>query len=94
MLEKGKPGSDPEIRPQMDEVKTKTNTLSQAGNDKATQYLAEIHMRARRRIGEISAGLEKAERARTDLHPTAGIQSKTQTLSQAGIPRRDAHTTS
>ena len=44
-----------------------------------------------RRIGEISRELEKAERARTDLHPTAGKQTKAAALAEAGISTSAAH---
>ena len=37
-------------------------------------------------MGELSKALEKAERTRTDLHPNAGKQTKTQQLSDVGIP--------
>ena len=50
-------------------------------------WLAEMKLRARRRIGEISAGLETSKGERTDIGPlpSAGKRSKTETLKQAGI---------
>jgi N6-adenosine-specific RNA methylase IME4 len=45
----------------------------------------EIRKRAEDKLGELSAALDKAERARTDLHPAKGNQTKAQTLKAAGI---------
>jgi|GEM_PF-6312168 len=42
-------------------------------------------------MGEISAGLEKAERARTDLRSTAGTQTKRAVLAAAGVSNTEAH---
>jgi hypothetical protein len=44
-----------------------------------------------RRIGELSRELEKAERQRTDLHPSGGKQTKTAALKAAGNWRRQNH---
>ena len=44
-----------------------------------------IRKRAEVKLGELSAGLDKAERARTDLHPIEGKQSKRAALKAAGI---------
>jgi hypothetical protein len=42
-------------------------------------------VRACQRIGLLSADMPKAERSRTDLRPTSGMQTKTATLAEAGI---------
>ena len=52
---------------------------------------AEIKLRAQVRLGEMSKGLETAERQRTDLHPTGGKQTKKATLKAAGISTSEAH---
>lgn len=36
-------------------------------------------------LGELSAQLEKAERARTELHPERGKQAKAATLKEAAV---------
>ena len=51
----------------------------------------DIPRRAEIRIGELSRELEKNERVRTDLHPTAGKQTKTEALADAGISTSTAH---
>ena len=48
-------------------------------------------MRASIRIGEISRELDKAERVRTDLHPSDGRQTKTEQLEAAGISTSTAN---
>lgn len=50
-----------------------------------------LKLHARRRIGEISSGLETNERARTDLRPSGGKQSKSQTLTESGITTSTAN---
>jgi len=50
----------------------------------------EVRLRAKRRVGELSAGLETHERVRTDLHPGTGMQTKTEALAEAGISKSDA----
>ena len=52
---------------------------------------AEIRLRACQRIGVLSAELETNERARTDLHPSDGMQSKTDQLAKAGISTSTAN---
>jgi hypothetical protein len=54
-------------------------------------WVAEIRIRAMQRCGELSLELDKAERARTDLHPNAGMQTKTQSLAAAGLSTSTAH---
>ena len=56
-------------------------------NSWQVQYdIAEIKLRAERRIGEFSRELPKNERARTDLSaPHDGEQTKTSILQEAGI---------
>jgi hypothetical protein len=54
-------------------------------------WMSEIRLRAVIRIAEISRQLEKNERARTDLHPTDGKQTKEQQLAQAGISTSTAN---
>ncbi|MGH8498024.1 MAG: hypothetical protein ACRERV_04330 [Methylococcales bacterium] len=57
-------------------------------NDVDTEiWVAEIKMRAARRIGEISKGLETNERARADLRSSGGTQTKTESLKQAEISK-------
>jgi len=54
----------------------------------------EIHLRAIRRIGELSRELEKAERQRDEhgrLLPNDGKQAKSETLAAAGISTSTAH---
>ncbi len=63
----------------------------QANNPEMERMAAEIRLRAKRRIGQISKKLETQERARTDLHPNDGTQTKTQTLKDAGISTSEAH---
>jgi hypothetical protein len=61
-------------------------------NDDAWERkLAEIRLRAIRKIGELSRELEKKERARTNLHPNDREQTKAESLKQAGIPLSTAH---
>ena len=50
-------------------------------------WLAEMKLRARRRIGEISAGLETARKVGqgTDVQLPSGGKSKTEILKQAGL---------
>jgi ACT domain-containing protein len=43
------------------------------------------------RIGELVRELDKAERARTDLHPDAGTQTKTHAIAEAGLSRTQAY---
>lgn len=57
----------------------------QANDTALLEYASRIKNRAVRRLGELSKALEKNERARTDLHPDAGKQTKTETLFAAGI---------
>jgi hypothetical protein len=59
----------------------------------ALRSLLERQRRTRRRndkLGEISRDLEKAERVRTDLRDTDDVQTKTETLANAGIKIRTA----
>ncbi len=54
--------------------------------------VAEIKLRALRRMGELSKALEKAQGERTDieLHPSGGKKSKTDQLSEAGVSTSSA----
>lgn len=63
---------------------------TQAHNPELERMAAEIRLRAKRRIGEISADLDTAQGARTDqLLPDAG--TKLETLKSAGISTSEAH---
>jgi hypothetical protein len=53
--------------------------------------MSEIRLRAITQIDRISRELEKAERARTDLHPTDRKQTKEEQLEAAGISTTTAH---
>src|ERR1700751_1477452 len=55
-------------------------TISSLSND-----FDETRLRACQRIGEISRDPATNERARTDLHPSDGKQTKTQQLAEADI---------
>ena len=56
-------------------------------------WLAEMKLRARRRIGEISAGLETARKVGqgTDVQLPSGGKSKTEILKQAGLTKSVAN---
>ncbi|WP_424138629.1 hypothetical protein [Roseomonas chloroacetimidivorans] len=54
-------------------------------------WVQEIKLRASIRIGELAREIETAERARTDLHPDAGTQTKTAILAEAGLSTSTAH---
>ncbi len=57
------------------------------------RWLAEIQLRAKRRIGELSAALDTA-RQRDDsgrLLPASGKQVKSQALTEAGLSKSEAH---
>jgi len=63
------------------------------GNDHDLEtWAAEIKLRANRRIGELSAGLEKTQGARSDkqLLPLNGRSLKLATLAAAGIRQQQA----
>jgi N6-adenosine-specific RNA methylase IME4 len=57
----------------------------QAKNPQLEADAWEIRKRAEDKLGELSAALDKAERARTDLRPVKGKQTKMQALKAAGI---------
>lgn len=61
----------------------------QAKNLELERWVAEIRLRARRRIGELSAQLEKAQGARTELRSTD--ETKLSALTAAGISKAEAH---
>jgi len=63
----------------------------QARDPDMERWVAEIRLRARRRVGELSAALETSERARTDLRPDLGTQTKTEALEAAGLSKSEAH---
>jgi hypothetical protein len=54
------------------------------------RWTAEIRLRARIRIGQLSAGMETAQGARTELPDSDVAKSKTQKLEEAGINIRTA----
>lgn len=53
--------------------------------------MAEIRLRARRRIGELSAGLETAPSGRAAVSLPSTGKSKSEALSAAGISKSEAH---
>ena len=63
----------------------------QADDPELEAMARRIRLLAVRRMGEISAGLETRERARTDLLPTGGKQTKSQVLADAGISTSTAN---
>ncbi len=66
----------------------------QAHNTEMEVQVAEIKLRALRRMGELSKALETAQGARTDIeHRTSGEpKSKTQQLNEAGVSTSSAKT--
>jgi len=64
----------------------------QANDHELETWAAEIKLRANRRIGELSAQLEKTQGARSDkqLVPRNGTSSKLSTLAEAGIRSQQA----
>jgi hypothetical protein len=54
-------------------------------------WMSEIQLRACQRIGQLLGELETMERARTDLHPTNGKQTKAEALADAGLSTSTAH---
>ncbi len=65
---------------------------SRGQTSKMEVWTAEIKGRARRRIGEISKGLEKEKPGvKSKLSPSGGTQSKRETLEEAGIAKSIAH---
>jgi len=74
-----------EVKDTKDKVEALQAYARQQKNTEMEAWLADLKLRAIRRIGEISKGLETAERQRTDLRPTGGQQTKTQTLKEAGL---------
>lgn len=62
-----------------------------ARNFEMQAWIAEIQLRAKRRIGEISRELETHERARTDLRSSGETQTKSAVLKEAGIAKVTAH---
>lgn len=63
----------------------------QRGNVEMERWVSEIKVRAAHRLGELSAALTTSERCRTDLHPTAGTQTKRAALAAAGISTSSAN---
>jgi iron(III) transport system substrate-binding protein len=57
----------------------------QQKDEELQKYAYEIKARAMRRIGEMSREIETSERARTDLPTSAGVQTKTEVLAEAGL---------
>jgi hypothetical protein len=55
------------------------------------RWMGEIFCRATLKYGELSKGMKKAERARTDLRPTAGKQTKRQQIKDSGLSTSAAH---
>jgi hypothetical protein len=53
--------------------------------------MGEIFCRATIRFGELSKGLEKAERSRTDLRPSGGKQTKAKQIKASGLSKSAAH---
>ena len=53
------------------------------------RWVAEIRLRARRRVGELSAALDTAQGARSELLPAAG--KKSDALAAAGLSTSEAH---
>jgi len=49
--------------------------------------MGEIFCRATIKYGELSKSLDKAERKRTDLHPTGGKQTKADQLKASGLSK-------
>ena len=63
----------------------------QSQNIELETYAAEIKLRAQRRIGEISGGIEKKAGRPTILPTTGKNLSKAQTLRSAGISQSPAN---
>ena len=64
----------------------------QANDPELETWAAEIKIRARRRIGELSAAIEPAQGQRTDkLLPPGGRSSKSEALRAAGLSVQVAH---
>ena len=80
-----------EVKAIRDKAKAIDLYARQRDDKEMASWVCEIHLRACVRIGELSCGLETKERARTDLHPTSGKQSKRATLAAAGISTSTAH---
>jgi hypothetical protein len=55
------------------------------------QWVAEIRLRARRRIGELSAALETREHRLNDRRPNDGTPDKNTSLRVAGLSKTEAH---
>lgn len=63
----------------------------QAKDPEMEAWVAEIRLRAKRRIGELSAGLETNEHRLHDRGSSNGTPTKISTLTAAGISKTEAH---
>jgi hypothetical protein len=63
----------------------------QAGNTEAEEKAYKIRLRAERKVGQLSAKLDKSPGGRpSKTRPTMGRVSKTETLRKAGVTRKQA----
>jgi N6-adenosine-specific RNA methylase IME4 len=63
----------------------------QAKNPELERMAAEIRLRAKRKVGEISAELETDKPGPKDTSQAREVTSKTETLKEAGISKSEAH---
>lgn len=63
----------------------------QANDPEMEAWVAEIRLRARRRVGELSAALDKAPSGRASVSLPSDGKSKTDALAAAGLSSSEAH---
>lgn len=81
-----------EVKDWSDKAQALQAYAKQAKDPELERMAAEIRLRAKRRVGEISLELEKAQGARTDKHlPDYGKKLKSAALKAAGISKSEAH---